>query len=218
MNDAVPPLDLTAVVTTRAMRYLKPDPIPDDVVWAILDVAIRGPSAGNQQNWGWVVVRDPETKARIADWYREAWQALYGKDRDRHMAGESALGRANYVAAEHLAMNIEYAPVWVFPVLRDVAGATSPRTGSSIYGAIQNLMIAARAHGVASVLTSLYAVGHEAEVNELLGLPADARTFALVPLGYPARGQFAMPKRPPVETVVHWERWGAVRPRGGHVA
>lgn len=55
-------------------------------------------------------------------------------------------------------------------------------------------------------------------MNALLGLPEDALTFALVPLGYPARGQFAMPKRPPVETVVHWERWGAVQPRGSHVA
>lgn len=156
MNDPGPPLDLSVVTTTRAMRYMKPDPIPDDVLWAILDVAIRGPSGGNRQNWGWVVVRDIETKRPIAEWYREAWQAMYGKDRDRHLADETEVGRANYLSAEHLARNIEHAPVWVFPVLREVAGATSPRTGSSIYGAVQNLMIAARAHGVASVLTSLY--------------------------------------------------------------
>ncbi len=213
METPPPLMDLSVVTTTRAMRYLKPDPIPDDVLWALLDVAIRGPSGGNRQNWGWVVVTDAATKAPIAEWYREGWQALYGKDRERHLAGETEVGRANFLSADHLARNIEHAPVWVFPVLRDVGPTPGLRTGASIYGAVQNLMIAARAYGIASTLTSLYAFGHEDEVNGLLGLPDDARTFALVPLGYPARGQFSLPRRPPVESVVHWERWGATRPR-----
>ncbi len=213
MPDEVLPLDLTAVRTTRAMRYLRSDPIPEDLLWSILDVAIRGPSGGNRQNWGWVVVTDPATKRPIAEWYRAGWEALYGKDRARHLAGETELGRGNFVSADHLARTIEHAPVWVFPVLRDIGAAPGPRTGASIYGAVQNLMIAARAHGIASALTSLYSFGHEDEVNRLLGLPEDARTFALVPLGYPARGEFVEPRRPPVETVVHWERWGERRPR-----
>jgi nitroreductase len=210
-------LDLEAVVTARAMRYLKPDPIPDAVLWDILDVAIRGPSGGNRQGWGWVVVTDPATKAPIAEWYREGWQRAYGVDRERHLttpASEGGLGRANYLSAEHLAMHLEEAPVWVFPILEGTAESRSPLTGSSIYGAVQNLMVAARAHGIASVLTSLYG-GHEAEVQALLGLPAGARTFALVPLGYPARGRFSPPRRPAVEGVVHWERWGERRERRG---
>jgi nitroreductase len=102
--------------------------------------------------------------------------------------------------------------VWIFPVLRNAADVRSPRLGSSIYGAVQQLILAARAHGVGTTLTTLYS-GHEDEVRELLGLPGDAMTMALLPLGYPARGRWAQPKRRPVEEVVHWNQWGAARLR-----
>jgi nitroreductase len=210
-------LNLEAVTTTRAMRYLRSDPIPEAVLWDVLDVAIRGPSGGNRQGWAWVVVTEAETKARIAEWYREGWQRAYGHNREEQLATAAeagGLGRANYLSAEHLAMHLEEAPVWVFPVLRGTAESTSPLAGSSIYGAVQDLMIAARAHGLGSALTSLYG-GHEADVRELLGLPEDARTFALIPLGYPARGRFNVPRRAPVEGVVHWKRWGEQRARSG---
>src|SRR5690606_31438916 len=110
---------LEALHSTPARRYLKPDPIPDDVLWSILDAAIRGPSGGNSQGWGWVVVTDPEVKRQVADWYREGWQAAYGSRREQILAdGESAggLGRRNYLSAEHLADHLEEAPVWVIPV------------------------------------------------------------------------------------------------------
>ena len=211
------PLDvLDAIHSPRAMRYLKPDPIPDGVLWTILDAAIRGPTGGNAQSWGWVVVRDPQAKRRIAGWYREGWERAYGQDREQQLAQaarEGGLGRANYLSAEYLANHLEEAPVWIFPVLRNAAGSTRPTTGSSIYGAVQNLMLAACAHGIGSTLTSLYG-GHEDDVRHLLGLPDDARTFALIPLGYPARGAFSQPKRRPVEQVTHWERWGQARERG----
>ena len=99
---------------------------------------------------------------------------------------------------------------WVFPVLRNAADAASPRVGSSIYGAVQQLCLAARASGIGTSLTTLYG-GHEDELRELLGLPPDALTMALIPMGYPARGRWAEPKRRPVEEVVHWNRWGATR-------
>ncbi|GAA1193559.1 nitroreductase family protein [Prauserella alba] len=97
--------------------------------------------------------------------------------------------------------------MWVFPVLRGAAAAADPRTGASIYGAVQNLCLAARVHGVGTSLTTLYA-GHEDELRALLGLPEDALTMALVPMGYPERGRWARPKRAPVEDVVHWGTWG----------
>ena len=100
--------------------------------------------------------------------------------------------------------------MWVLPVLRNAR--ESRLVGASIYGAVQNLMLAARAHGIGATLTSLYAA-HEDEVRALLGLPGDARTMALIPLGYPARGRWAEPKRRPVEDVTHWGRWGEQRPR-----
>jgi nitroreductase len=213
--EAEPLLVLDALHSTPARRYLSAEPVADDVVWAILDAAIRGPSGGNQQAWGWVVVTDPVIKQQVAGWYREGWSRAYGQRREQILAAPPApdgLTRRSFLAAEHLAQHIEEAPVWIFPVLRNAAGASSPRLGASIYGAVQQLILAARAFGIGTTLTTLYA-GHEDEVRELLGLPGDALTMGLLPLGYPAQGRWAQPKRRPVEEVTHWNQWGATRPR-----
>ena len=205
---------LEALHSTPARRYLAPDPIPDDVLRAVLDAAIRGPSGGNAQSWGWVVVTDPALKEPVAGWYRENWERAYGSRRAQILAappGTEGLTPRGYLGAEHLAHHLEEAPVWVFPVLRGAADATNPRLGSSIYGAVQQLVLAARAYGIGTSLTTLYG-GHEDELRELLGLPADALTMALIPMGYPARGRWAQPKRRPVEDVVHWNRWGTPPP------
>ena len=207
------PLDvLDAIYSTRAMRYLKPDPIPDELIRAVLDAAIRGPSGGNAQGWGWVVVRDTQTKRRIAGWYREGWERAYGtgRDPDELSAAIANLGRSNYDSADHLARNLAEAPVWIIPVQRGIRGRETATSGSSIYGCVQNLMLAARAHGLGATLTTLH-MGHEEEVAKLLGLPDDARTMALIPLGYPARGRFTEPKRRPLDEVMYWNRWGEGR-------
>ena len=206
---------LEALHSTPARRYLSTDPVPDDLIWAILDAAIRGPSGGNVQSWGWVVVTDPEVKRQVAEWYREGWSAAYGSRREQILAAPptpGGLSPRSFLGAEHLANHIEEAPVWIFPVLRNAAGQASPLVGASIYGAVQQLMLAARAYGLGTTLTSLY-MGHEDDVRALLGLPDDARTMALIPLGYPARGRWAEPKRLPVEGVVHWDQWGTARSR-----
>src|SRR5690606_29653594 len=150
-----------------------------------------------------------------AEWYREGWQAAYGVRRDEIMAegaAGNALGRRNYLSAEHLANHLEDAPVWVIPVLERAGKARNPRTGSSIYGAVQQLILAARAYGVGATLTTLYA-GHEDDTKRLLGIPEDALTMALIPLGYPSQGRWAQPKRKPAEQGTYWDRWGATRSR-----
>jgi nitroreductase len=213
--EAEPLLVLDALHSTPARRYLSAEPVADDVVWAILDAAIRGPSGGNRQGWGWVVVTGPAIKRQVAGWYREGWSRAYGQRREQILAAPPApdgLSRRSFLAAEHLAQHIEEAPVWIFPVLRNAAGATSPRLGASIYGAVQQLILAARAFGIGTTLTTLYA-GHEDEVRKLLGLPDDALTMGLLPLGYPAQGRWAEPRRRPVAEVTHWNQWGTTRPR-----
>jgi nitroreductase len=218
---AGPPLPvLEALHSTPSRRYLAPDPIPDDVLWAILDAAIRGPSGGNSQPWGWVVVTDPEIKERVAGWYQENWETNYGSRREEILAGPAdpgALSPRGFLGAEHLAQHLAEAPAWVFPVLRHAADATNPRIGSSIYGAIQQLCLAARAYGVGTSLTTLY-YGHEDELRKLLDLPDDALTMALIPMGYPVKGRWAQPVRRPVDEVVHWNRWGATRAREQNAA
>lgn len=209
--EPIPVLD--ALHSTPSRRYLSGEPIPDEVIWAILDAAVRGPSGGNQQSWGWVVVTDPEIKKRIADWYREGWAKAYGGRREAILSQPSdpeGMSHRSYLAAEHLAAHLEDAPVWIFPVLRHAADSRNPRLGSSIYGAVQQLMLAARAYGIGATLTSLY-MGHEDDVRGLLGLPDDALTMALIPLGYPAKGRWAQPVRRPLDQVVHWNRWGQAK-------
>jgi nitroreductase len=206
---------LDALHSTPARRYLSAGPVPDEVIWAILDAAVRGPSGGNRQDWAWVVVTDPEIKRQVAEWYREGWDHAYGQRREQILAAPPAadgLSRRSFLAAEHLARHIEEAPVWIFPVLRHAAGSGNPRLGASIYGAVQHLILAARAFGVGTTLTTLYS-RHEDELRPLLGLPGDALTMGLLPLGYPARGRWAQPRRRPLGEVVHWNRWGATRER-----
>lgn len=199
---------LEGLHSTPARRYLSSEPIADDVVRALLDAAVRAPSGGNTQRWAWIVVRDPQVKSQIAEWYREAWEKAYGTRREQILADDSpdGLGAANFRAADHLAAHLEEAPVWIFPVLLGAARSANPRLGSSIYGAVQHLMLAARAHGIGSTLTTLH-TGHEDDVRKLLHLPDDALTMALIPLGYPARGRWAQPKRRPLDEVVFQERY-----------
>jgi nitroreductase len=208
---------LEALHSTPARRYLSDQPIPDDVLWELLDAAVRAPTGGNRQGWGWVVVTDPAIKAPIAARYKEVWDSSYGLRRDEVLSAGASDGKglspASFRSAEYLAEHIAEAPVWVFPVLRGGATSESRLMGSSIYGAVQHLLLAARAYGIGGVLTTFH-TAHEDEVRELLGLPEDAATMALVPLGYPARGRWAEPKRRPVEEVVHWDRWGATKSRG----
>lgn len=199
---------LEGLHSTPARRYLSTEPISDEVVRAILDAAVRGPSGGNTQRWAWIVVRDAEVKRQIAEWYREGWEKNYGSRREQILRADDPEGMsaATFRAADHLAAHLEEAPVWIFPVLLGAARSSNPRLGSSIYGAVQHLMLAARAHGVGSTLTTLYA-GHKDGVRKLLNLPHDALTMALIPLGYPARGRWAQPKRRPLDEVVFTERY-----------
>ncbi|WP_312858158.1 nitroreductase family protein [Pseudonocardia pini] len=219
MPDTPDPVGLLeGLHSTPARRYLADTPIPEDVLWELLDAAVRGPSGGNRQPWGWLVVTDPATKAAIAPFYVEGWQRSYGVRReellhpDRDPQPPTGLSTSTYRAVEHLAHHIAEAPVWVFPVLPGAAGSQDKRLGGSIYGAVQNLLLAARAYGIGGVLTSFH-LTHEQEVNALLGLPEDAATMGLVPLGYPTRGRWAQPRRRPLEEVVFWERWGETRNR-----
>ena len=207
---------LEALHSTPSRRFLSTEPIPDEVITAVLDAAVRGPSGGNTQRWAWIVVRDPELKKRIADWYRDGWESMYGSREDQILGAADepgGVGPRTYRAAAHLAEHLEEAPVWVIPVLLGAARSQNPRLGSSIYGAVQQLMLAARAYGVGSTLTTLHSA-HEEEVRVALGLPEDALTMALIPLGYPVKGRWAQPKRRPLAEVVHYDTYGNQQPGG----
>jgi nitroreductase len=203
-------MDFFDVVTTqRAMRRLETRPIPDAVLRQIMEAAICAPSGGNRQGWSFVVVRDAAKRARLGDLYREAWSELM---KVPYYAGaakeppESPAGKM-LASARHLGEHLGEAPVLVLACIAlDPGVAPSLTTGASIYPAVQNLMLAARAHGVGSCITTIHRF-RDAQVKALLGIPADVETAALIPLGYPL-GKFGRPPRRPLREVAFADRWG----------
>lgn len=203
-------MDFFDVVTTqRAMRRLEPRPIPEAVLRQIMEAAICAPSGGNRQGWSFVIVRDQAKRAQLGELYREAWGELMkvpyyaGAAREPR---ESPAGKM-LASARHLSEHLGEAPVLVLACIAVDAGvAPSLTTGASIYPAVQNLMLAARAHGIGSCITTIHRF-REAPVKALLGIPADVETAALIPLGYPL-GKFGRPPRRPLREVVFAERWG----------
>jgi len=195
---------LEALRTTRSMRRLKPDPIPDDVLHAILDAAIRAPSGSNQQSWSFIIVTDAELKQKLQQIYYDCAQRYFAAA-PRTISdgsGEETMSRVR-ASARHLAEHLHEAPVLILACIR---GNRSFSLGASIYPAVQNLMVAARAFGIGSTLTTFH-LGREQDVKDLLGIPDDVHTAALIPLGYP-EGRWGEAKRLPVEHVVYRDQFG----------
>src|SRR5215472_8795533 len=200
--------DLFEIIkTTRSMRRLKPDPVPSNLIRQILEAGVCAPSGGNMQRWRFLVIRDPQIKQRVGAYYKRAWDEQVAP---RYRAGEPApgMGRERFLrlldAAEHLAAHIHEAPVWIVPCLE---GHTPTRTsGSSIYPAVQNMLLAARALGLGATLTTLY-LQFEMEVETALGLPPGFHSYALLPIGYPV-GRFGPVRRIALDDVVYENRWG----------
>lgn len=200
--------DLFEIIrTTRSMRRLKPDAVPRELIRKILEAGTCAPSGGNMQRWRFLVIRDPDVKQRVGALYRRAWDEIVAP---RYRSGEPAPGSSRerfdrmLAAAEHLAHHIHEAPVWIVPCLQ---GEAPTRTaGSSIYPAVQNMLLAARALGLGATLTTLY-LNFEKEAEAALGLPPDWHSYALIPIGYPI-GKFGPVRRVALDEVVFENRWG----------
>jgi len=201
-------IDLFDIIrTTRSMRRLKPDPVPDELIRKILEAGVCAPSGGNMQRWGFLVVRDASVKETVAAYYKRAWDEQVAP---RYRVGEPAPGMSRdrflrlLAAAEYLAAHLHEAPVWIVPCLE--GGAPSRTAGSSIYPAVQNMLLAARAVGLGATLTTLY-LAFEKEVEAALGLPPDVHSYAILPIGYPL-GRFGPVRRKALAEIVYEDRWG----------
>lgn len=214
-----------AMYTARALRRYKPDPIPDEVITKILDAAIRAPSGSNQQNWVFIVVKDAHKRRKIGEVYRksaEILQSLYAnRPRPPHMSEKDYQVLLN--SATYLFEHLDQAPVHLFACLRDERtrfgdlgklpqdvqsrlGALARATGSSIYPAVQNIILACRAFGLGTVLTTIH-LFHEKELKQLLDIPEQVNTYALLPIGYPIN-KFGPVKRRPVNEVAYLDSFG----------
>jgi nitroreductase len=193
--------------TTRSMRRLKPDPVPEALLRQVLEAGTCAANGGNMQSWRFLVIRDPAIKQAVAAYYKRAWDEIVGP---RYRSGGPAPGTTPerfarmLASAEYLAEHLHEAPVWIVPCL---SGATPTRTsGASIYPAVQNMLLAARALGLGSTLTTLY-LQFEKDAEAAMGLPADVHSYAILPIGYP-RGRFGPVRRLALEDVVYEDRWG----------
>lgn len=196
-----------ALYTTRAMRRVKPDPIPEDVVQRMLDAAIRAPSPGNTQQWRFVTVTDRELIGELGVLYQRSWEQLeataYAGRREQAEARGDTVTQRVLSSASWLAANFGQVPLVILPYVRN------DPDGSGIYPAVWNLMLAARAQGVGTTLTTVLHHFAATEVGEVLGVPTDKgwRNVAAITCGYPL-GKWGVAARPPVEQVVYADRWG----------
>ncbi|HEV2360471.1 MAG TPA: nitroreductase family protein [Acidimicrobiales bacterium] len=199
-----------ALYTTRAMRRVRPDPIPEDVQARILDAAIRAPSGGNTQEWRFLLIDSPEVKGKLAPLYHDAidklWKTIYA-DRLAAAAADPESRRSQTLiktqrSAQWLADNFETVPLYLAAYTRH------DPTGGSIFPAVWSAQLAARAEGVGSALTVVLGLFHGKETAEILGVPeGEGWTQAcLVSFGYPT-GRWAVAERKPVHKVAYRNSW-----------
>jgi nitroreductase len=197
--------------TTRAMRRLKPDPVPDELIHKILAAGQCAASGGNTQRWRFLVVKDPAKKKAVQVYYKRAFDEVVGP---RYASSAPPPGsnpdrfKRQHSAVEYLTDHYHEAPVWIVACLE---GENPNRTaGSSIYPAVENMILATRALGLGTTLTTRHTM-FEKEVDAALGIPSGWKSYAILPIGYPM-GRFGPLGRGPLKDVVYLDNWGQAYP------
>ena len=195
---------LEAIRTCTAMRYLKPDPVPEPLIRQVLEHATCASSPGNSQGWDFVVVRDAAKRAAIGKLVGEKFRAFMPDPASEPDPVRQRMLRG----ARHLVERLGQAPVLIFVCGRPVYPPQKPSSDwipSTVYPAAQNLIVAARALGLGTVFTTFH-MFCEAPIRALLGLPDTHRIQVTIPLGFPEK-KFGPVKRRPLDEVVHWDRF-----------
>lgn len=205
------------LTTTRSVRKRLDltRPVPEALVRECLEVALQAPSGSNRQTWHWLVVTDAAQRAAIGGYYRRAVESylassgaagkLYADDPDRAPV-QRRVGDSVAYLGEHLGE----APVLVLPCLQVGRAALDAGNQAGLWGSLLpaawSFMLAARARGLGSAWTTLH-LDYEAEVADLLGLPANVVQGALIPVAYYTGETFRPAARQPLEEVLHLDRW-----------
>jgi nitroreductase len=208
-----------AMRTLRAVRRLRPDPIPDDVLRRVLEAATWAPTGGNRQPWRIIVVKDRALKEPLGKLYSDIWAAYTKQYRaaipsdasaEERARAERTLNAGDYMAA-HFGDTPVIAVFCFNPKNMAITDAQQNRPsvvgGGSVYPAVENLLLACRAEGLGCVLTTLLCQ-HEPQVRELLKIPDGWYTCAAIPIGYPVgRGHGPLIRRP-LEELAYLDAWG----------
>ena len=194
---------IEAMDTCSAARYLKPDPVPQDLIERVIYAATRASSPGNSQHWDFIVVRSPEAKRKIRDLLVPRFKAMgvgvptTGTVTSRMMAG-----------AMHLAETLNEVPAIIFicgPVAYPAKAPMEQFVWSALYPAAQNLIVAARSLCLGTTFTT-FNMFMESELRGLLGIPQDIKFGVMIPIGWP-QNDFVKVKRKPISKVIHWDKW-----------
>lgn len=174
----------------RAIRNFTDEDVPDELVEQVLTAAIHAPSGSNTQPWHFIVIRDQSVKNAISEVYEEA-RATYAATRPSPGSVRQPLSAA---------------PVLIVACVNTPAsGRAGFQTGASIYPSVQNLMLAARALGLGTVLTTLHR-RRKAQLHDILGIPDHIESAAIIPLGWPDR-EYGPNRRPSLARFVMRDRW-----------
>ena len=201
------------IYNCRAMRRIKPDPVPEETLVRLIDAANQAPSGSNQQNGRWIVVRDRAQKEKLAELNRRVFEAYVsvGGGRPTSLPHQSDEKRERMVEAvrwqaDHFAdiPALIIACLQVAVPIRDSFSAGAG-AGGSIWPGVQNLLLAARALGLAATPTT-FAIADRNAAREVLNLPEEIQPFCLIPVGYPI-GKFGPVTRKPVSEIMRWDRW-----------
>jgi nitroreductase len=185
----------------RAMRRLKPDEIPEKILVDLIEAANKAATASNTQPCRWIIARDPEVKQKLADINRDAIKRFY----------PAPDPNAPQSAFEWQMEHMQDIPALVIACIKtDPAKSAATfiegiTIGGSIWPAIQNLLLAARASGLGACPTTL-PLADRAAAKAALGVPEGVEPICLIPVGYPM-GKFGPVTRLPVSKILHWDRW-----------
>lgn len=210
-----------ALMTTRAMRRFTDESVPDDVIEAILAAAVQAPSGGNIQPYQFVVVTDPERRAALGEIYLRGWnryRPAVEKITPPAKSPEAAAAQErNIKASDDLAHALGSVPVLILLLVPKITMEVSDEEGTmdvgpvyaSVYPAVENLILAARAYGLGTVLTTVHRV-HEDEVRAVCAIPDRYEVAALLPLGHPT-GRWGVARRRPAPSLTSWDTFGTRR-------
>lgn len=198
-----------AMETQRAIRRLKPDPVDDRLVLRLIELALRAPTGSNAQNWEFVIVKDPKLKKRLARVNQLAWQfyGRVGRWITRHDPKRQRIVNAVQWQADHF----EEVPVIVVACLKGryvpFLHVSATSYFGSIYPAVQNLLLAARAVNLGATLTTI-SLWNLLSVRKIIGLPWNITPCAVIPLGWPM-GRYGPTTRKSVNEVISFDRFGS---------
>jgi len=204
--------------TTRAVRKRMDfdKPVEREVLLECMDAAVQSPTGSNSQAWQWLIVTDPEKRAALAGLYKQGWEIYANMEGNAATAykGDDAEREAQQArvtsSAEYLAENFEKVPAMLIPCIPKLPDGAPSMAQASVYGSILpgvwSFMLAARERGLGTAWTTIHMM-FEDQAAEILGIPDDMQQCALVTIGYSKGTDFKPAKRPPLDTVVHWDTW-----------